>query len=106
LLAQSWITVNAPAVLPGEGAVLGMAVLVLIAVNTVRSRRHRTRVAHALRPDAPELIALQDDFLGRVPSLDNRPVGSGPVATQCEPHDDPQGDVLAAADRRDDGTRP
>jgi hypothetical protein len=52
-----------------------------------------SRTRRALRRDAPELIALQDDQLGRLPSDGSAPMSSGPVATTIEGHDDPQGDL-------------
>lgn len=50
--------------------------------------------------DHPELIALQDDFLGRLPSQDSAPIDVGPVATQVEFHGDPQGDLVTGGDQR------
>ncbi|GHS87455.1 hypothetical protein AGMMS50218_09350 [Actinomycetota bacterium] len=103
LAAQVWITVLAPAVLRYEGALIGVAVVVLIGVNFIRSRRRGTRVADTLRPDAAEFIALQDDLLGRVPSSASQPQSAGPVATMFEVHDDPEGDITKDRDLRSDG---
>ncbi len=98
LAAQVWITVSAPAVSRYEGALVGVAVVVLIGVNFIRSRRRGTRVADTLRPDAAEFVALQDDLLGRVPSSAGQPQDAGPAATMFEAHDDPEGDITQGHD--------
>jgi hypothetical protein len=88
LAAQWWITMYARHLLPLEGLIIGVAVLVLIVVNFVRTRRRGTRVADTLRPDAAEFISLQDDLLGRTTST-APPPSSEPVATQLHHQRDP-----------------
>ena len=94
LVGPCWVMLDAPHLVPYVAGVL-LVLLVGSSVTTVvLSRRRGIRVAHALRPDAAELTALQDDLLGRLPSQDSAPVDTGPVAAQVELHGDPQGDLL------------
>jgi hypothetical protein len=88
LAAQWWITMYARHLLPLEGLIIGVAVIVLIAVNFVRTRRRGTRVADTLRPDAMEFTSLQDDLLGRTTST-GPPPSTEPVATQLHHQRDP-----------------
>lgn len=60
-----------------------------------------SRTRRVLRRDAPELIDLQDDLLGRLPSNDSAPSPSGPVATEVEAHGDPEGELTRGATARD-----
>jgi hypothetical protein len=63
-----------------------------------------SRTRRALRREAPELIDLQDDLLGRLPSNGSAPTPTGPVATEFEAHGDPEGDLTRGAVRpADDG---
>jgi hypothetical protein len=89
LAVQCWITLDARHLLPLEGVVIGVAVVVLVTVNVVMTRRRGTRVARTLRPDSPELIALQDDLLGRTSSTGSAPLSSGTSVTQPSPWRDP-----------------
>ena len=57
------------------------AVLVLVAINTVRVRRRGMSVAETLRPHATELNSLQDDLLGRPRTAGDHPEVGRPVAT-------------------------
>lgn len=105
LLAMVWFTVYKPEVLPGVFAVIGVLIVVLICANVIRTRRRRTTVAHTLRPDAREFIALQDDLLGRV-SNGPGPENTGPVATSYEQHDDPEGNLTDAEPNQDERQQP
>lgn len=94
VVGPCWLVLDAPHLVPYVAGVLLALLLASAATTVVLSRRRGIRVAHTLRPDAAELIALQDDLLGRLPSQGSAPVGTGPVATQVELHGDPQGDLL------------
>jgi hypothetical protein len=99
LAAQWWMTMYARHLLPLEGLIIGVAVIVLIVVNVVRTRRRGTRVADTLRPDAAEFIALQDDLLGRTTSTAPPPHSSGPVAAQTHQSRDPlEGSAVKRSD--------
>ncbi|GAA3812906.1 hypothetical protein CSO01_11430 [Cellulomonas soli] len=79
-------------------AVFG-AVLVLITVNFLRTRRRGTSIAKTLRPDASEFISLQDDLLGRPHTAGATSSSAGPVATLFEDRGDPLQGLNAPAPR-------
>ena len=93
LALQVWIAFSARWILLYEVAALFLVALVSSCVATYKSRRRGMRVAHTLRPDAAEFVALQDDFLGRVQTTSAVGGHQETVSTQCEVHGDPDGDL-------------
>ncbi len=97
LALHVWIAFSARWILLYEVSALFFLALASSCVATYRARRRGMRVAHTLRPEATEFVALQDDFLGRVQTASAFGGHQDTVSTQVEVHGDPDGDLTERA---------
>jgi hypothetical protein len=99
-LVQCWVILDARQVLPYEGGVLGVLVLVAGGVGIIRRRWRRRSGSGATRTPADGLTGLHDALLVRLPIRDDAPVDTGAAATAVELHDDPEGDLTSGGEQR------